>query len=50
MWRWPWHPRGATVKQADKDIVVPCPKCETPTEHHCGMGACVDICPKCDRI
>lgn len=27
-----------------------CPKCGTPTNHHCGMGACVEMCPKCDRL
>lgn len=28
----------------------PCPKCGAETKHFCGMGACVQICPKCDRL
>lgn len=27
-----------------------CPKCGEKMEHHCGMGACVDLCPRCDRL
>ncbi|MCA1379507.1 hypothetical protein I6F34_01560 [Bradyrhizobium sp. BRP05] len=27
-----------------------CPKCGGETEHYCGLGACVDMCPKCDRL
>jgi hypothetical protein len=27
-----------------------CPKCNGKTEHICGMGACVDWCPKCDAL
>lgn len=27
-----------------------CRKCGGKTEHLCGMGACVDMCPKCDRL
>jgi predicted Zn-ribbon and HTH transcriptional regulator len=31
-------------------VYVPCPKCDGQTNHVCGMGACVDYCPKCDRL
>ena len=27
-----------------------CSQCGSPTIHHCGMGACVERCPKCDRL
>lgn len=27
-----------------------CPTCGEQMKHACGMGACVDWCPDCDRI
>lgn len=27
-----------------------CGECGSYKEHHCGMGACVDLCPKCDVL
>lgn len=27
-----------------------CPRCGTQTVHYCGMGACVQMCPKCDAL
>jgi hypothetical protein len=27
-----------------------CGRCGGKTKHYCGMGACVDMCPKCDVL
>lgn len=29
---------------------VLCRKCGTPTVYYCGLGADVDMCPKCDVL
>lgn len=33
-----------------KDDTLRCPTCGAATVHHCGMGACVEMCPKCDVL
>jgi hypothetical protein len=42
---------GLYLLRTPKPIApIVCPKCGGPTEHHCGMGACVEMCPKCDLL
>jgi hypothetical protein len=40
---------GLYLLRKREPIVWPpvCKKCGTETQHYCGMGACVDMCPKC---
>ncbi len=47
----PGFPRPSTDSFTDRNGTAPtCPQCGTSTNHYCGMGACVDLCPKCDRL
>ena len=35
-------------KRSKSDIEI-CDKCGGRTTHYCGMGACIDRCPRCDE-
>lgn len=52
LFRFEWTDPGSLQRKLRPRLTAEmdnaCPTCGKQKQHHCGMGACVDVCPDCD--